>query len=61
MSVNCPKCFKEFKSKRYLKQHLNKKFDCKNTYVDVELLNKIVTSKNDFLQKEELLKVSERI
>ena len=40
---------------------VNKNFDCKNTYVDVELLNKIVTSKNDFLQKEELLKVSERI
>ena len=40
---------------------VNKNFDCKNTYVDIELLNKIVTSKNDFLQKEELLKVSERI
>ena len=40
---------------------VDKNFDCKNTYVDVELLNKIVTSKNDFLQKEELLKVSERI
>ena len=40
---------------------VNKNFYCKNSYVDVELLNKIVTSKNDFLQKEELLKVSERI
>ena len=40
---------------------VNKNFDCKNTYADVELLNKIVTSKNGSLQKEELLKVSERI
>jgi HAD superfamily hydrolase (TIGR01509 family) len=41
--------------------NVNKNFDCKNTYVNVELLNKIVTSKNDFLQKEELLKISEHI
>ena len=28
MGFNCPKCNKNFKSKKYLVQHLNKKFDC---------------------------------